>query len=88
MLSLVGVMRERASRRTATQRAGRLIRGHWCRRTHEVANTRGSERKTDEDEGTRDHPADRAAPRNVDRLLPCPFTAAYRDYKARVRRWL
>src|SRR5262245_6222131 len=46
------------------QRAGGLVRGHWRRRPREVANTCGCERKTDEDEGAGDRPAERVASRN------------------------
>src|SRR5262249_16270909 len=49
------------------QGAGRFLGGYWRRRSREVANTRGSERKTDEDEGTGDRPLDQVTARDGER---------------------
>ena len=45
------------------QRAGGLVRGYWCCRPGEVANTRGCERETDEDQGDGDCPVNRVVAR-------------------------
>src|SRR5215471_289669 len=49
------------------QGAGRFLGGYWRRRSGEVANTRGCERKTDEDEATGDRPLEQVTARNGER---------------------
>jgi len=49
------------------QRPGGLVRRNWRRRAGEVANARGKDRKTDEDQGAGNSPVDQVACRNGER---------------------